>query len=93
MELSGTKYGDLPVHHGLWETARETSHSLFARLALVHLVHEARGLDSNPRQIARCKAAGDHDTAAMLDIIHNDEITHVAAGPLGHADDDWLGFS
>lgn len=59
MKELGTDYGDLPVHHGLWESAHETSHSLFSRLAIIHLVHEARGLDTNPRQIQRCKAAGE----------------------------------
>jgi uncharacterized ferritin-like protein (DUF455 family) len=38
-------YGALPGHDGLWDSAKETSHDILARLALVHLVHEARGLD------------------------------------------------
>lgn len=80
MRELGTEYGDYPVHAGLWESATETSHSLFSRLAIIHLVHEARGLDTNPRQIARCRGAGDHESAETLTIIHNDEITHVAAG-------------
>jgi len=41
-------------------------------------VHEARGLDSNPIQIKRCRAAGDEESANLLEIIHYDEITHVA---------------
>ena len=53
---------------------------MFSRLAIVNLVHEARGLDVNPKQIEKCAAAGDHETAAVLDIIHTDEITHVAVG-------------
>lgn len=57
-----------------------TQHSLLARLSVINLVHEARGLDVNPKQIERCAAAGDHDTAAVLDVIHNDEITHVSIG-------------
>ncbi|GAA5971293.1 hypothetical protein JCM8115_005497 [Rhodotorula mucilaginosa] len=76
----GCKYGDLSVHNGLWESALQTSHSLFSRLAIIALVHEARGLDSNPLQIRRCRAAGDEETARVLEIIHADEITHVAAG-------------
>ena len=31
-------------------------------------------------QIRRCRAAGDEETARVLEIIHADEITHVAAG-------------
>ena len=34
----GCKYGDLAVHGALWESAVETSHSLFSRLAIIHLV-------------------------------------------------------
>ncbi|GAA5920239.1 hypothetical protein JCM1841_000436 [Sporobolomyces salmonicolor] len=80
LEQLGSKYGDLAVHNGLWESATATSHSLFARLAVIHLVHEARGLDSNPMQIKRCRAAGDEESAKVLEVIHWDEITHVATG-------------
>ncbi|GAA5996598.1 hypothetical protein JCM5350_006757 [Sporobolomyces pararoseus] len=80
LEQMGCKYGELAVHGALWESAIETSHSLFSRLAIIHLVHEARGLDSNPMQIKRCRAAGDEASASLLEIIHYDEITHVASG-------------
>lgn len=80
LEELGTPYGSLPVHAGLWESALQTSHSLFARLAIVALVHEARGLDTNPTQIKRCRNAGDERTAEVLEVIHADELTHVAAG-------------
>ena len=59
---------------GLWESATQTSHSLLSRLAIVALVHEARGLDTNPTQIRRCRAAGDEQTARVLEIVHADEI-------------------
>ncbi|GAA5881982.1 hypothetical protein JCM3774_002561 [Rhodotorula dairenensis] len=80
LEALGCKYGELSVHNGLWESALQTSHSLLSRLAIIALVHEARGLDSNPLQIRRCRAAGDEETARVLEVIHADEITHVAAG-------------
>ncbi|KAH9819131.1 hypothetical protein DFH28DRAFT_1122721 [Melampsora americana] len=76
----GSDWGELPVHDGLWQSARDTSHSLISRICIIHLVHEARGLDVNPTQIKRVKAAGDIETAKVLEIIHADEITHVAAG-------------
>ena len=44
----GAAYGDLPAHDGLWQAAEETAHDLKARLAIVPLVHEARGLDVTP---------------------------------------------
>lgn len=55
----GAAFGDLPVHHGLWDSAQETMHSLQARLCIIHLVHEARGLDANPLTIKKFDNAGD----------------------------------
>ena len=75
-----TPYGTLPVHAALWESARVTSNSLRARLAIIHLVHEARGLDVNPGTIAKFARAGDDESVKVLEIIHADEVTHVTAG-------------
>jgi uncharacterized ferritin-like protein (DUF455 family)/nitrite reductase/ring-hydroxylating ferredoxin subunit len=60
-----TKFGDLPVHHGLWESASETKHSLMARLCIIHLVHEARGLDANPLTIKKFDNAGDKESVEV----------------------------
>ena len=76
----GSVYGDLPAHDGLWEAAAATAHDLLARLAVVPLVLEARGLDVTPEMIARLERAGDDASAAVLDRIYRDEIGHVAAG-------------
>lgn len=76
----GASYGDLPAHDGLWEAAEETAHNLLARLAVVPLVLEARGLDVTPAMIAKLEKAGDAEGSAVLKIIYEDEITHVAAG-------------
>ncbi len=76
----GAAYGDLPAHDGLWEAATETAHDLLARLAIVPLVLEARGLDVTPPMIGNLRKAGDDDSATLLEIIYRDEITHVAAG-------------
>ena len=73
-------YGDLPAHNGLWEAANNTRHDLLARLALVPMILEARGLDSAPVAAAHLKANGDADTAAILEKIGQEEIPHVAAG-------------
>ncbi len=75
-----TRYGDLPAHDGLWEAAENTAHDLRARLAVVPLVLEARGLDVTPMMIEKLRAAEDDESADILEIIHRDEITHVAAG-------------
>ena len=73
-------YGDLPAHDGLWEAATVTVSDLKARLALVPLVLEARGLDVTPSLIESVKRAGDGETADILKIIYEDEKGHVAVG-------------
>lgn len=73
-------YGDLPAHDGLWQAAQNTGHDLAARLAIIPLVLEARGLDITPPMIEKARAIGDEDTAKCLDIIYRDEKTHVAFG-------------
>jgi uncharacterized ferritin-like protein (DUF455 family) len=75
-----TPYGSLPVHAGLWDSARTTFGSLRSRLAIIHLVHEARGLDVNPATIAKFARAGDTESVRSLEIIHADEVTHVTTG-------------
>jgi uncharacterized ferritin-like protein (DUF455 family) len=76
----GTDYGDLPAHDGLWQAAEDTADDLLARLAVVPLVLEARGLDVTPAMIARLDAAGDTASAEILRVIYREEIAHVAAG-------------
>ncbi|UCH73217.1 MAG: ferritin-like domain-containing protein [Rhodospirillales bacterium] len=76
----GAAYGDLAAHDGLWQAAVETSDDLLARLAIVPLVLEARGLDVTPPMIARLRVVGDNRSADLLQTIHDDEIRHVAAG-------------
>ncbi len=73
-------YGDLPAHDGLWEAAETTAHDLAARLAVVPLVLEARGLDVTPQMTARLRKAGDDASADILQVIHDEEIGHVAIG-------------
>ncbi|MDF1722227.1 MAG: ferritin-like domain-containing protein [Minwuia sp.] len=74
----GADYGDLPAHDGLWEAAIATSDDILARIAVAHMVLEARGLDVTPAMTARFTRLGDHETARILDVIYSDEITHVA---------------
>jgi uncharacterized ferritin-like protein (DUF455 family) len=59
---------------------QETAHALLCRLVIVHMVQEARGLDVNPNTIANFTKCGDVQTAAMLELVHADEITHVSTG-------------
>jgi uncharacterized ferritin-like protein (DUF455 family) len=76
----GSYYGALPAHAGLWETAEKTSHDVTARLAIVPMVLEARGLDVTPATLERVRAQGDENGAKILSRILDDEIRHVAIG-------------
>ena len=79
VELGGT-YGDLDAHDGLWQSAQETGHDLLARLAIVPLILEARGLDVTPSMIEKFNAADDAASAGIIEIIYRDEKRHVAFG-------------
>ncbi len=76
----GSHYGALPAHGGLWDAARETSHDVAARLAVVPMVLEARGLDVTPFTLERVRASGDETGARILQRILDDEIRHVRFG-------------
>ncbi|MFD1744120.1 ferritin-like domain-containing protein [Rhizobium helianthi] len=76
----GADYGDMPAHDGLWQAAHSTRNDLTARLAVVPLILEARGLDVTPSLQAKMRETGDLETASILDVIYNDEKGHVAVG-------------
>lgn len=80
LEQLGASYGDQPAHDGLWQAAQETGHDLTARLAIIPLVLEARGLDITPPMIEKAEAVGDAETAKILSVIYRDEKNHVAFG-------------
>tara|TARA_R100001244_G_scaffold86820_3_gene66359 strand:+ start:48535 stop:49332 length:798 start_codon:yes stop_codon:yes gene_type:complete len=73
-------YGALPAHDGLWDSAKNTAHDVSARLAIVPMVLEARGLDVTPETVERFKRQGDDLTARVLNRIYQDEINHVFFG-------------
>ena len=76
----GSHYGALPAHDGLWDAARETAHDVAARLAIVPMVLEARGLDVTPMTLERLRQAGDGKGVRILERILDDEIRHVRIG-------------
>ena len=80
LKFLGTHYGALPAHDGLWQAAQDTGNDLLARIAIVPLVLEARGLDVNPAMIKKMTDSGDEKSASILTIIYNDEKNHVAFG-------------
>jgi uncharacterized ferritin-like protein (DUF455 family) len=76
----GSFYGDVVAHDGLWGSASRTTNDLLARLAILHCVHEARGLDVTPNNIEKFKQNDDPISAEVLTTIYEDEITHVTTG-------------
>lgn len=86
LKQMGSFYGDLPAHAGLWEAAAETAHDAAARMAVVPMVLEARGLDVTPETVARFIAAGDPKSGRILNRIYIDEIRHVGFGA------KWFGY-
>lgn len=80
LQKLGSHYGALPAHSGLWDAASETAHDVAARLAIVPMVLEARGLDVTPATLERVRAVGDGTGARILERILDDEIRHVRFG-------------
>jgi uncharacterized ferritin-like protein (DUF455 family) len=80
MQALGADYGDMPAHDGLWQAAHSTRNDLTARLAVVPLILEARGLDVTPSLQEKMRETGDIDSADVLKVIYEDEKGHVAVG-------------
>ncbi|MFC3164241.1 ferritin-like domain-containing protein [Ciceribacter thiooxidans] len=76
----GADYGDMPAHDGLWQAAHSTRNDLTARLAVVPLILEARGLDVTPSLQEKMRETGDFESAEVLKVIYEDEKGHVAIG-------------
>jgi uncharacterized ferritin-like protein (DUF455 family) len=80
LQTQGFSYGDFPAHNSLWEMVAKTTDSILARMALVPRTMESRGLDALPPIQEKLNQANDPQTAAILQIILNDEIGHVEIG-------------
>ena len=80
LERAGSFYGALPAHAGMWRAAEDTMTDLLARLAVVPMVLEARGLDVSPAMIDLFRKANDTGALAALETIYSEEVAHVAYG-------------
>ena len=80
LEAMGSHYGALPAHAGMWRAAEDTADDLMARLAVVPMVLEARGLDVTPGMIAIFRRAKADKAVAALETIYSEEVSHVAYG-------------
>jgi uncharacterized ferritin-like protein (DUF455 family) len=81
-------YGTLPAHAGMWRAAEDTADDLMARLAVVPMVLEARGLDVTPGMIEIFRkamtdpedGAAAAQAVAAMEVIYAEEVHHVAYG-------------
>lgn len=73
-------YGCLPATRALLEHASNTAVDLAARIAVVPLVQEARGLDSGDRLVHKLQSIGDRKSAAVVKQIVWEERNHVRCG-------------
>jgi len=80
LEANGSHYGALPAHAFMWRAAEDTAGDLLARLAVVPMVLEARGLDVTPAMVEVFRKAGDAGAVAALETIYAEEVGHVAYG-------------
>ncbi|KAJ3701198.1 hypothetical protein LUZ61_004903 [Rhynchospora tenuis] len=76
----GFKYGDMPAHNLLWRECAKTAGDVSARLAVIPLVQEARGLDAGPRLVQKLVGCGDHRSSQIVAKIAEEEVAHVAVG-------------
>ncbi|KAG7388567.1 hypothetical protein PHYPSEUDO_012204 [Phytophthora pseudosyringae] len=80
LRVLGSDYGALPATRALLEHAANTAADLAARIAVVPLVQEARGLDSGDRLVHRIKSMGDKQSAQVVEQIVWEERDHVRCG-------------
>jgi len=84
LESLGFKYGDFPVHSGLFDAAIKTAHNHLDRMAIVPRYFEASGLDVSPQIVKKLenkrKIPNIARLIAILDIIYLEEIDHVRKG-------------
>lgn len=85
LEKYGLKYGDLPVHNGLFVATKRTRHSLLDKMAILPRHMEANGLDSNLN--LREKMSANDELKPILERIASEEITHVIKG------DKWFKYA
>ncbi|CAO2181373.1 unnamed protein product [Urochloa humidicola] len=76
----GFSYGDMPVHNLLWRECAKSSSDVSARLAVIPMVQEARGLDAGPRLVQRLFGFGDHRSADIVARVAEEELAHVSVG-------------
>jgi uncharacterized ferritin-like protein (DUF455 family) len=84
LESLGYRYGDFPVHCGLFDAAEHTAHSVLERMAVVPRYYEASGLDVNPQIMKKLENKRKNPQVKALiealEVILEEEIDHVQKG-------------
>jgi uncharacterized ferritin-like protein (DUF455 family) len=94
----GLEFGSRPVNGHIWRKSLEFQ-CVLDYLAGLPLVFEAANLDHSLELEAAFRAAGDEKSAAVMQVIHTDEIEHVRFGLewlrqlKPHALTDWEAFA
>lgn len=78
-QMLGLCFGELPVNCYIWNKAMSFA-SVLDYLAGLPLVFEGRNLDHTLEFAEAFAAAGDERSAALMRVIHRDEIEHVRFG-------------
>ena len=80
----GYKYGDFPVHCGLFDASQHTAGNILDRMAVIPRYYEAGGLDVNPQIVKKLhnkrKLPAVKKLIESLEIIYDEEIEHVQKG-------------
>ncbi len=77
VEALGARFGDHPVSAHFWNKARDIATPL-AFVCTMGLTFESANLDFAREHIDAARAIGDDETAHALEIVHHDEVRHVA---------------
>lgn len=90
MKEIGCRYGDFPVHDGLFEAGQRTQR-LLERMAVVPRYFEANGLDATPQILQKLETIpGDamiERIISVLKVILDEEVDHVRKG------DRWFAYA
>ncbi|CAD7700944.1 unnamed protein product [Ostreobium quekettii] len=80
MAECGHGYGDMDAHDMLWDSALKSKSDLCARLAIIPMSQEARGLDAGPRLVRKLTGLCDVRSSKIVARIAQEEKAHVAVG-------------
>lgn len=80
LDDSGWGFPSLPVNNNILRDLERTRDCLKDRIAMISLVHEAKGLDAGHRLIEKAKKVGCRRTQEVVEMIIKEERQHVRFG-------------